>query len=127
MYDQMKQGSGSELVEDAFDVGSKTNFIAVDVVPFRPITETSKKRGKFKKLYYGEDANVSSQSVRPAVTQTPDQSARVLSPERMRSLTGEIDSLINYDPSMMEYAAQIYDRAADINNLQKMGWFEDDN
>jgi len=32
-YDQMKQGSGLRLLEDALDMGSQYNFMAMDIVP----------------------------------------------------------------------------------------------
>ena len=32
-YDQMKQGSGLKFLEDALDMGSKYNFMAMDIVP----------------------------------------------------------------------------------------------
>ena len=49
-YDQMKQGSGLKFLEDALDMGSQYNFMAMDIVPIskRWIKESTKK-SKLKK------------------------------------------------------------------------------
>ena len=49
-YDQMKQGSGLKFLEDALDMGSQYNFMAMDIVPInkRWIQESIKK-SKLKK------------------------------------------------------------------------------
>ena len=49
-YDQMKQGSGLKYLENALDMGSQYNFMAMDVVPIskRWVQET-KKKAKLRK------------------------------------------------------------------------------
>jgi len=124
MYDQMKQGSGSEGLEGFLDLGSKNNFIAMDTVPFR-IGKKKKPndKGVLKgKLHYGDKKG----SASPVINQTPDPSSEILSPQRVEDLTEMTEGLINYKPTIREYGSQIQDRAADISLLSKGGVLDDE-
>ena len=120
LYDQMKQGSGSNLAEQVFDLGSKNNFIAVDSVPFQigPVKKLNEKKGIYEgKLLYGQ--GVDSPRVSSAISQTPDPSSEILSPQRVEDISSGAMNIINYRPTVSEYGAQIQDRLADINLIQK--------
>lgn len=124
MYDQMKQGSGSEGLEAFLDLGSKNNFIAMDTVPFRIAKEKKpNKHGVLEgKLNY-KDKKGGANSV---INQTPDPSPEILSPQRVEDLTEMTEGLINYKPTIREYGSQIQDRAADISLLSKGGVLDDE-
>jgi len=120
LYDQMKQGSGSNLAEQVFDLGSKNNFIAVDSVPFQigSVKKLNEKKGIYEgKLLYGQ--GVENPRVSSAISQTPDPSSEILSPQRVEDISSGAMNLINYRPTVSEYGAQIQDRLADINLIQK--------
>jgi len=128
LYDQMKQGSGSNLAEKVFDLGSKNNFIAVDSAPFQigPKKSPSKKReGIYEgELFYGQ--KVENPRVSSVISQTPDPSLTMLSPQRVEDISSKAMDIINYRPTISEYGSQIQDRLADINLLQKTQKEEDE-
>jgi hypothetical protein len=127
LYDQMKQGSGSNLAEQVFDLGSKNNFIAVDTVPFEigRVKKLNEKKGIYEgKLIYGQ--GVKNSKVSSVISQTPDPSLTMLSPQRVEDISSKAMNIINYRPTISEYGSQIQDRLADINLLQKTQKEEDE-
>jgi hypothetical protein len=124
MFDQMKQGSGSPLMEKIFDIGSKNDFIAMDASPFKLGAEA----GKYTKAGVLEAGGIPKAT--SVIEQTPIKSHIPVDPARTEAIAGATEKMTKYSPSTREYLEKMLSRtqgaAADINKLQQMGLLQQD-